>query len=130
MDSIDRLTAAGIGHGDAVQLRRIAMTLHRWHELECGTGEGQTTYSVERDGDKPDSKPYFRVQYPTAHGYVDKRWPTPDRETGALKRLAAIMARYPALAAYHQTDPRGAALYVGAREDMAVCYTRGVAVTK
>lgn len=126
MDSIDRLTAAGIGHGDAVQLRRIAMTLHRWGELECGIDGG----CIERD--EKTGVPYWynsRARYLQAN---DPRCYTriADRERGALRRLAAIMARYPALTAYHQTDPRGAALYVGPREDMAVCYTRGVAVTK
>jgi hypothetical protein len=110
------------------------MTLHRWHELECGTGDGQTTYSIERDGEEPDSKPYKRVQYPTRTGYVDKRYPIPDKETGARKRLAAILTRYPTLRAYVQGDPRGAALYIlrpgdvpeGANPD--AYYSRGIVV--
>ena len=85
---------------------------------------------VERDGEEPDSKPYMRVQYPTAHGYVDRKWPIPDRETGALKRLAKILhacnerrfiddalgAAYPNmqdLKFYIQGDPRGAARAAG-----------------
>jgi hypothetical protein len=28
---------AGITYPDAAALRRITMTLHRWHELKCGT---------------------------------------------------------------------------------------------
>src|SRR5262245_23737431 len=87
----DTLRALGFTVAEADALRRISVTLHRWHELECGTGEGQTTWSIERDGDEPDSKPYKRVQYPSAHGYVDRRWPIPDRETGARKRLQAII---------------------------------------
>lgn len=129
MNCIGRMINLGITYNDARALRRIAMTLARWHELECGTGNGQTTYSVERDDE--DGPPFMRVQYPTANGYVDQRWRTPDRERGALKRLAKIMANYPTLDAYVQGDPRGASLYVGSKEDMTdQTYNRGVAVVK
>jgi hypothetical protein len=37
-DCIRALETAGISYDDAAQLRRISMTLHRWHELECGDG--------------------------------------------------------------------------------------------
>jgi hypothetical protein len=133
-EMLRRLERLGISRADAEALRRISMTLHRWHELECGTGEGQVTRSVERDGDEPDSKPYMRVQYPTANGYVDRRWAVADREAGARKRLAAIMAKYPTLQAYIQGDPRGCALYilrpgdVPEGEDVSAYYSRGVAV--
>lgn len=133
---IAQLESLGISSADAWALRRVSMTLNRWHELECGTGEGQTTYSVERDGDEPDSKPFMRMQYPTRDGYVDKRWPCPDRETGAKKRLANILKGYPTLKAYVQGDPRGCALYIlrpgdvpeGA--DAGSYYSRGIAVYK
>lgn len=36
-DCIGPLIAAGIDRADAHDLRRISMTLHRWHEPECGT---------------------------------------------------------------------------------------------
>jgi len=135
-ECIPRLQSLGISHDDATQLRRIAMTLDRWHELECGTGEGQVSISVERDGNEPDSKPYLRTQYPTRTGYHDSRRPIPDRETGALKRLKAIMHRYPTLSYYVQGDPRGAALYilrpgdVPEGKDADAYYSRGIAVYK
>jgi hypothetical protein len=74
-----------------------------------------------------------------------------DRERGALKRLADIMSRYPALGHYVQGDPRGAPLYILRPEDMpeklyrqlpdgsmirdvqpdlSSCYNRGIAVCK
>lgn len=148
------LTGLGFTEAEADQLRRISNTLQRWHELECGTGDGQVTRSVERDGNEPDSKPYMRVQYPTAAGYVDRRYPVPDRETGARKRLAVLIDRrnareynpnsptkigtgpmdQGAVRAYIQTDPRGAALYIirpgdvpeGA--DVSAYYDRGICV--
>lgn len=149
-----RLTDALIGLGftaeEAGKLRRISLTLHRWHELECGTGDGRFTQSIERDGDENDSRPYLRTQGATSRGYIDRRYPIPDRETGAKKRLAAILkARNerasatagfngrtnPApLSAYIQTDPRGAALYilrpgdVPEGEDMSCYYSRGICV--
>jgi hypothetical protein len=96
-----RLECAGISPEDAKALRRIAMTLHRWHELERGTDYGR----VERDEET--GVPYWLN---ARTGRRANR--ATDREAGALKRLAAIMARYPALAYYVQGDPRGAALYI------------------
>lgn len=140
------LLGLGFTREEAQSLRRISMTLHRWFELECGTGEGQTTHSIERDGENGDGRPYHRVQYPTAHGYVDRRWPIADRETGARKRLAKIISarnhreidmRTPVgvpVSAYIQTDPRGAALYiirpadVPDGENVDSYYTRGICV--
>ncbi len=118
----DALCAHGITIADAVALRRISMTLHRWHELECGTGNG----CVERDEET--NKTYW------LNAMSGKRYPTPDRETGARKRLAAIMARYPGLRAYVQGDPRGAALYILRPDDVPVgadadaYYNRGIVV--
>lgn len=128
------LMSLGISREHAEQLRRISMTLQRWHELECGTGEGQVTRSIERDGENGDGKPFLRIQYPSRNGYVDRRYPTPDRETGARKRLARIMSNYPTLQAYVQGDPRGAALYilrpgdVPKGQDANSYYTRGIVV--
>ena len=66
---------------------------------------------------------------------VGTRYRTRDMETGALKRLDAIMARYPHLKAYVQGDPRGAALYIWTPRNAAVYgddvdanYSRGIAV--
>ena len=44
-ESVVTLMRAGVAETDAFALRRVAMTLHRWHELECGTDTG----AVERD---------------------------------------------------------------------------------
>jgi hypothetical protein len=143
------LLALGFTRDEAEALRRISMTLQRWHELECGTGTGQTTISVERNGDEPDSKPYKRIQYPTSHGYVDRRYPIADRETGARKRLENIIrtrngrdraiggpdcTRQGEVSAYIQGDPCGAALYIirpgdvpdGA--DVNSYYSRGICI--
>lgn len=130
----NRLMMLGISREDAEALHRISMTLRRWFELECGTGEGQVSISIERDGENGDGKPFKRIQFPTAHGYSDNRYPIADKETGARKRLAAIMERYPTLTAYVQGDPRGCSLYILRPEDMLQghsidsFYTRGVAV--
>lgn len=135
----------GFTAAEAESLRRISNTLRRWHERECGTGEGQWTRSVERENDDGTGRPFLRVQGPTAAGYSDRRYPVADLEAGAKKRLAAILAtrngRPPVdgkdgrfLHAYIQTDPRGAALYVlrpgdvPAGQDADACYSRGVCV--
>lgn len=131
MNAIDRLTAAGIDYDDAVALRRIAMTLHRWHELECGDGNAYASWCLERD--EATDLPYM-VIYP--HQGETRRHRVPDRERGAVKRLGRIMQRYPALHAYVQTDPRGAALYILRPEDIPAgatveaAYPHGIAVYK
>lgn len=99
-DSIQHLTNIGIQYDDAVALRRISMTLHRWHELECGDDYG----CIERD--EKTGKAYW------LNSHSMRRSPIRDRETGARKRLNKIMERYPQLSAYIQGDPRGAALYI------------------
>lgn len=123
-ESINTLTRAGITLDDAIQLRRIAMQLHRWHELECGDEYG----CVERD--ETSGKTYW------LSARTGNRQLTRDMETPARKRLAKVMKNYPALRAYIQGDPRGAALYIlrpgdvpeGADTD--AYYSRGLAVYK
>ena len=127
-EMLNRLERLGIATDDAFALRRISMTLHRWHEMECCADWGM----IERD--EKTSKPYW------VSAMTGKRWPTPDREKGALRRLAAIMAIYPELAAYVQGDPRGAALYIYRKDSpylaeskygIESCYSSvGVAVYK
>jgi hypothetical protein len=122
------LAVCGISREDADALRRISMTLHRWHELECGTDNG----TIERNEDT--GKVYW-ITYRT-YGAGDRvfRSPVADRETGALKRLYAIMARHPSLTAYVQGDPRGCALYILRTGDVPdggdvdAYYSRGIAV--
>ena len=133
--SVRALEAAGVYILDAAALRRIAMTLHRWYELECGTDAG----CIERDGENADGRPFMTYgRGPTFVGptFVIGRYPIADREAGALKRLRAILARYPTLSYYVQGDPRGAPLYILRPGDVPAgatvhsCYSRGVAVYK
>jgi len=127
----DRLHRIGISSEDAFALRRVAMTLHRWFERECGDSNDYASVSIERD-EKTD-KPYSCVYY---HTGGSTRYAIPDKEAGARKRLAKIMANYPTLTSYVKGDPRGAALYilkpgdVPEGEDVGAYYSRGVAVYK
>ena len=123
---INRVVRCGIAEDDAWKLRRIAMTLHAWGELECGTDRG----AIERD--EATGKPMYRYSDGRSGGFV------PDRERGALRRLDAIMDayRHAGLSCYVQSDPRGAPLYVlrpgdvpkGADADSY--YSRGIAIHK
>jgi hypothetical protein len=81
-------------------LRRAELTLSRWGEMECGTDQG----CIERD--ETTGKPYW------LSARTGRRTPISDRETGALKRVAALCKDID-LHYFHQTDPRGAGLYVG-----------------
>ncbi len=100
------------------------MTLHRWHEMECGIGNG----CIDRCDET--GKPFW------LNSQTGNMTPVADREAGAHKRLAKIMARYPTMGFYVQGDPRGCALYIlrpgdvpeGSTADS--CYSRGIAVYK
>jgi len=112
----------GISRADAEALRRISMTLRRWFERECGIDNG----CIERDEDT--NKTYW------LNSMSGRRYPIPDRETGARKRLDAIMRAYPGLTAYVQGDPRGSSLYILTADQLQSehgidsIYTRGVSV--
>lgn len=128
-EMLSRLQDIGILPADRLELRRISMTLHRWHELECGTDSG----CIERQGEQCSGRPMWT--YCTRDGKRHSH-PIPDREAGALKRPAKIMARYPSLQSYVQGDPRGASLYILRPGDIPegrtadCCYSNGIAVYK
>jgi hypothetical protein len=90
----------GFTYRECVALRRISMTLRRWHERCCNEdieehddGHATVTYhGGTRDGAT------YRI---------------PNRRAGATRRLVAIMDRHPNVWSYVQPDPRGVALYVG-----------------
>ena len=121
------LVALGFTPEQAEALRRISMTLHRWHEKECGIGSGCITRDEE-------GTPHWQSFWTGRHARIA------DKERGALKRLAALVAARNGdssllgVSAYVQGDPRGAALYIICQgdvtegQDVDVYYSRGVAV--
>lgn len=119
-----RLSRAGINASEAQArtLRRAEMTLQRWAEAECGDSNACASWSIERD--EATGKPY-RCFYP--HAGEPSKHPIPDRQRGALARVQAVCAELGAHY-YHQTDPRGCALYVDAKPIDSRDYTRAVAV--
>lgn len=127
-----RLQALGFTYEEAVALRRIEMTLRRWAEQECGDSNDYASWCITRD--EKTGKPYIE-----RHTYAVRRlsggtsryprYPIADREAGALKRLKAIVDARNLRATtdneadnfvipYHQTDPRGCALYLVKRSDL------------
>ncbi len=144
---LSSLVSLGLSWEEAHKLRRASMTLSRWSELECGDGNDYGSWAIERDdqigyrldsqgsaedpGHVPTDKPYM-VHHHYRHGQgADSvtRTPIPDREKGALKRVKAICDAH-GLYFYHQTDPRGAALYISREPLTDSTYTKGVAVYK
>jgi hypothetical protein len=121
-NSISQVRSLGIDVDDAWALRRISMTLRRWYEHECNG-------AIQRDGEMGLGAPYW-------HSTYDRRklYRTSDREFGATRRLTKIMARYPDLTPYIQSDPRGCALYILRPNDVPegkeadAYYNRGIAV--
>ena len=139
-----RLQKLGFTYDEAASLRRIEMTLQRWAERECGDG---SNWAIERD--EVTGKP-FNVYHGEGKA---RRYAIADREAGALRRAGAILdarnarefapgSRIGDMAQtmpdfvnlYHQSDPRGCALYlvragdVPAGENIDAYYTRGLAV--
>lgn len=102
----DALPAFAQDH--ARTLRRAQLTLHRWAEEMCNG-------TIQRDGEQGDGKPFRVTEYGGRWGLTNKwaKHPVPDRERGALARVAKV-CKEAGLHYYHQTDPRGCALYVGA----------------
>ena len=140
-DAIQTLTSTGISYEDAVALRRISMTLSRWHELECGDGNDYASWCLVRGHKKnklftydDNGKPYIERHIHTEN--KPRYESTPDREKGALKRLNDIMQHYPDYEAYVQGDPRGAALFILRPGDIKPgqtideSYSNGIAVCK
>lgn len=106
---------------DANTLRRAQITLQKWAKQACGNSNNFCSWSIERD--EQTDVPY-RCVYP--HSGKSYRVRIADREAGALRRVAVICTRLGAHF-YHQTDPRGCALYVSMKPLPANDYTRGVA---
>lgn len=97
----------GLTMTDAAALKREARTLHRWAEQECGDGNEYMSWAIVRDD--VTGKPYKEFHPHHAKSY---RLPTPDREKGAHRRVAAIMTGYPNLIHQFGGDPRGAVLKI------------------
>ena len=110
-----------ISQDDVNTLRRAAMTLHRWSELECGNGDNYKSWSIERD--EQTNLPYMCI-YPHQDSML--RYRVPDREQGALKRIQKLCKRL-SLHYYHQTDPRGCSLYVSNQPITDTDYQNGIA---
>lgn len=92
MYDFTRLLEAGISDGGARQLRRISMTLHRWHELECGDGNDHASWSIARgkkeNGDftyDDDGKPFREIHIMETHA------PQPRKEHMTVKELRAAL---------------------------------------
>lgn len=139
------LVDLGFTWDEAITLRNIEMTLHRWGERECGDG---SDWAIERD----EAGVAWLVYHGQHQGtYAYRKRKAVDHEKGALKRLAKIVAAcnarrvvtkagspnandYLPISFFYQTDPRGAAVYIirpgDVREGEAVdsVYNRGICV--
>jgi hypothetical protein len=99
-----------LSFADAETLRRAQCVLRGTAEAMCGTSGPNYSRVLERD--EATGKPFLAYY---GHDGKVSRFPVPDREKGALRRVAEVCARN-GLIYYHQTDPRGCALYVGKLE--------------
>ena len=99
---------------DAEILRKAQMTLRTWSEALCN-GE---IYREVASGFS-----YRVIQY--GMGQTAK-FRVPDREAGAIRRVRDVCTRL-GLHFYHQTDPRGCALYVSREALSETDYSNGIA---
>jgi hypothetical protein len=122
---LNSLVNLGFTYAEAQRLRRIEKTLNRWAVDQCNG-------DIQRDEET--GKPYRYYGRGTSGPFLTTL--VPDRETGALKQLARIVAdrnerdhreatanrlqyRDPngktessPVVSYHQGDPRGCSLYI------------------
>jgi hypothetical protein len=103
-------------------IRRAALALHRWAEGECGDCNEHCSWCIERD--EQTGIPY-RVFYPNTGKSYRRR--IPDLETGAMRRITGLCKAH-GIHWYHQTDPRGASVYLSREPLTEETYTRGHAV--
>lgn len=140
-----RLAELGFTYEESKALYRAQLTLHRWAEAECN-GE------IERDETTNKPARHFRWSaFGQGPGLSHQAFPIADREAGALRRVKGIVEARNArlgkglngapddfILPYHQTDPRGCALYLVKQSDLgngcspslplSSYYTRGLAV--
>lgn len=107
-----RLSELGFSFAESSSLIRAERTLSRWAEAECNG-------DIQREATGLPFR-YFGSEH-------QHRCPTADREAGALRRIEAICKRAGAHY-FHQTDPRGCALYVSKEPITDQTYYREVAV--
>lgn len=147
----NQLRALGFTREECENLRRISRTLQRWFERECGDSNNYMSWAITRgrmvDGvfTHDDDGQAFEERHVYVQNRIGQARTTytriADRETGARRRLAAILqqrnlrqtvacdcgyrlgdetgheadcaaGQETAISAYIQTDPRGAALYL------------------
>lgn len=108
---------------DCATLRRAALTITRWDEMECGNSNDYASFGIERD--EATGVPYF-ITRPNNSNKVHKRR-IADREAGALRRVAAICKRL-GLFYYYQSDCRGWPLYLDKEPLPDNNYNRGVGI--
>jgi hypothetical protein len=113
-----QLINLGFSFDECEKMRRISLTLRRWFELECGKGNDWADWAIERD-ENGEGRTFMVTHYHPRNGSQARttKSPVADRETGARRRLAAIIEernnRAPGkVETYIQTDPRGASLYI------------------
>jgi len=83
-------------------LKRLARTLHKWAEDECNG-------AIQWEGIDEETP---RRYYADSHGCYSKPGPIiRNKEQECLKTAARLVAAH-GLSIYHQSDPRGVALYV------------------
>jgi len=127
--TLERRLGGRVTDADAAILRRASMTLTRWAELECGDSNDYAAWAIERD-ENGEGPPYMVQQVyrrDGSGGVTVTRTRIPDREAGALRRVAEL-CKARGWYFFHQTDPRGAPLYISTEPLTDANYTNGVAV--
>lgn len=105
------IEVVGLSYSQTETIRKASMALSRWCERECN-GE------VERD--ERTNLVYHFYDVHTITGWKRESYRVPDRETGAKRRIDAILdSAAPDWAWYYQTDPHGCAVYLYRKADLA-----------
>lgn len=95
----------GVVASDFRKLCQLERALHKWGEDYCNG-------DVFLDEETGQAFRHFKLTDYSPEATL----PTDNREVSALASVASVMSAYPALWFFHQSDPRGCALYVGRRK--------------
>jgi hypothetical protein len=94
--------AAPFSAAEWASLKRLAKIIHKWNEDECNG-------AIQWEGDNEEiPRRYYLDRYGT---YTIPGPIIVDKEKPSLESARKIASKH-GLSIYHQTDPRGAALYV------------------
>lgn len=122
MIAIEKQLHVLMASDDVTTLRRYASRLSRWDELQCGASDGHVEYNEQLG---------YWERYSAGEvvngEYVKTKKRTPNVGEGAYRAITEVCKRYD-IHWYHQSDPRGCAVYISDEPISDDTYSTALAV--